>query len=246
MIELYADGADFEGIKAAAANSKISGFTTNPTLMKQAGVTDYKAFALETIAYLKEHRPDTNLSLEVFADIEDEMFAQAMEIDSWGKQFNYDVFVKIPVTNTKGDFMVNLIRRLTDEGVKVNVTAIFTYIQSCYVIDALDFNVPAIVSIFAGRIADAGTDPVPLITKCMEYYDNKKTRHNKVKFLWASSREAFNYHHANSCGCDIITMTPDLIKKVSGFGKDLTQFSLETVKMFYNDAQASGFTIDIA
>jgi transaldolase len=246
MIELYADGADLDGIKAAAENKKISGFTTNPTLMRQAGVTDYKDFAIRTIMFLQDNRPETNLSLEVFADDEETMYAQAKEIDSWAKPYGYDVYIKIPVTNTKSEPTYNLIKRLSDEGVKVNVTAVFTYEQSCAVVDALNIETPSIISIFAGRIADAGIDPVPLVTKCMEYYDNLKTRQSKVKFLWASSREAFNYHHANSCGCDIITMTPDLIKKVSGFGKDLTQFSLETVKMFYNDAKASGFTIDVS
>jgi transaldolase len=243
MIELYADGADLEGIKTAAKNLKITGFTTNPTLMRQAGVTDYKAFALEAIEYLKANRPETNISLEVFADEEESMYAQAKEINSWAN--GYDVFIKIPVTNTKGEPTYNLIKRLSNEGVKVNVTAIFTYQQSCAVVDALNLNTSSIISIFAGRIADAGTDPFPLVTKCMNYYDSKRPYLGKVKFLWASSREAYNYHHADNCGCDIITMTPDLIKKVSGFGKDLTQFSLETVQMFYNDAQSSGFTIDV-
>lgn len=246
MIELYADGADFDGIVTAAADSKISGFTTNPTLMRQAGVTDYKEFALKTIQYLKTHRPETNLSLEVFADEEEEMYKQAKEINSWAKPYGYNVFIKIPVTNTKGFPSYNLIERLSNEDVKLNVTAVFTYQQSCDVVDALNRNVPSIVSIFAGRIADAGVDPVPVVEKCMEYYDNMKNPRDKIKFLWASSREAYNYYHANDCGCDIITMTPDLIKKVSGFGKDLTEFSLDTVKMFYNDAKASGFTIDVS
>jgi transaldolase len=244
MIELYADGADLEGIKTAANNPKITGFTTNPTLMRQAGVTDYKAFALEAIEYLKANRPETNISLEVFADDEESMYAQAKEINSWAN--GYDVFIKIPVTNTKGEPTYNLISRLSNDGVKVNVTAIFTYEQSCAVVDVLNLETPSIISIFAGRIADAGIDPVPLVTKCMKYYDNQATMFpSRIKFLWASSREAFNYHHANSSGCDIITMTPDLIKKVGGFGKDLTQFSLETVQMFFNDAQSSGFTIDV-
>ena len=241
--ELYADGADLEGIKTAANDPNITGFTTNPTLMRQAGVTDYKAFALEAIEYLKENRPDTNLSLEVFADDEESMYAQAKEINSWAN--GYDVFIKIPVTNTKGEPTYNLINRLSNEGIKVNVTAIFTYRQSCEVVDALNLDTPSIISIFAGRIADAGIDPVRLIDECTEYYDNVKTSSSKAKFLWASSREAFNYNHAKRCGCDIITMTPDLIKKVNGFGKDLKQFSLETVQMFFNDAQASGFTIDV-
>lgn len=246
MIDLYADGADLDGIKTAAQNPKIVGFTTNPTLMRQAGVTDYKAFALDAIKYLQETRPETNLSLEVFADDEEEMYAQALEIDSWAKPFGYDVFIKIPVTNTKGVSTNGLINRLSNEGVKVNVTAIFTTEQSRAVVDSLNLETPSIISIFAGRIADAGEDPVPLVTKCMEYYDSKKTKSSKAKFLWASSREAFNYYHANDCGCDIITMPADLIKKVSGFGKDLTKFSLETVQMFYDDAKSSGFKIDIA
>lgn len=246
MIDLYADGADFNGIVEAAKDTKIRGFTTNPTLMRQAGVTNYKEFAIDTIKYLKTHRPDTNLSLEVFADDEESMYAQAKEISSWTEPYKYDVYIKIPVTNTKGEPTYKLIERLSAEGIKVNVTAVFTYEQSCAVIDALNLTTDSIVSIFAGRIADAGVDPIPLVTKCMKYYDDIKDRRSKVKFLWASSREAYNYFHANDCGCDIITMTPDLIKKVSGFGKDLTKFSLETVQMFYNDAKNSGFTIDVA
>ena len=243
MIELYADGADLEGIKTAAKNPKITGFTTNPTLMRQAGVTDYKAFALEAIEHLKANRPETNISLEVFADDEESMYVQAKEINSWAN--GYDVFIKIPVTNTKGEPTYNLIKRLSNEGVKVNVTAIFTYEQSCAVVDALNLDTPSIISIFAGRIADTGLDPEPIVKDCISYYYNVKLQSSKAKFLWASSREAFNYYHANDCDCDIITMTPDLIKKVGGFGKDLTQFSLETVQMFYNDAASSGFTIDI-
>jgi transaldolase len=246
MIELYADGADFAGIVAAAQDPLISGFTTNPTLMKQAGVTDYKAFAIQTIEYLADNRPETNLSLEVFADDEEEMYKQAKEIDSWAKPYNYDVYIKIPVTNTKGAPTYDLVRRLSNEGVKVNVTAVFTYEQSCNIVDALNPDTPAIISIFAGRIADTGVNPVPIIVECIDYLViGAGVTNNNIKFLWASSREAFSYVKAELAGCDIITMTPDLIKKVRGFGKDLEQFSLETVQMFYNDAQSSGFKIDV-
>lgn len=239
MIKLFSDGADMNGIIEAAANPNIVGFTTNPTLMRQAGVTDYTSFAKTAIKYLAEQRPGTSLSLEVFADDYENMLTQARTIDSWGDEFEYDVYVKIPVMNTKSSPTYGLISQLAGEGIKVNVTAVFQLDQITNVLNNLRNDVPAIISVFAGRIADAGVDPMPIIESGLRLRDIDSS----INFLWASTREAYNYVQANECGCDIITMTPDLIKKMNNFGKDLTQYSLETVKMFYNDATTSGFTI---
>jgi transaldolase len=242
MIKLFTDTADYDSIKRAALDQTITGFTTNPTLMKQAGITDYESFSRLVIAHLARTRPDTCLSLEVFADDHDEMYRQATIISNWGTQENYPVYVKIPIMNTKGEYNYGLIKELVLYGVKVNVTALFTYEQVTKTIDVLNRNVPAILSVFAGRIADAGVDPTTIISDSIDYLTTTGPKNNK-EFLWASSREAYNYRQAEQCGCDIITMTPDLIKKVKGFGKDLHQFSLETVQMFYNDATASGFKL---
>lgn len=237
MIQLFADGADTDGIIKASYNERITGFTTNPTLMRQAGVTDYTSFAKNIISYLSEYRPNTCLSLEVFADDFDEMFNQAMKIDSWGREKDYDIYVKIPITNTKGESSCSLIKKLVDNGIKVNVTAVFTIEQTIGVLVNLDKNVKSIISIFAGRIADTGVDPIPVMREIVRINDGLS------QILWASPREVLNYNHAEQAHCDIITMTPDLIKKLDNFGKDLNTFSLETVKMFYNDATKSGFSI---
>lgn len=239
MIKLFADGADMNGIIEAAANPNIVGFTTNPTLMRQAGVTDYVDFAKTAIKYLAEQRPGTSLSLEVFADDYENMLTQARIIDLWGDEFGYDVYVKIPVMNTKSSPSYGLISQLSGEGIKVNVTAVFTVDQIKNVLDNLRNDVPAIVSVFAGRIADAGVDPMPIIETGLQMRDVDSA----IDFLWASTREAYNFVQANECGCDIITMTPDLIKKMKNFGKDLTQYSLETVKMFYDDSVKSRYVI---
>jgi len=241
-IEIYADGADYKGIMEAAKNDRITGFTTNPTLMKSAGVTDYQKFAVGIIQELVHFRPDTNISLEVFADDTESMYHQAKKIKSWGDAAGYDVFVKIPVMNTKGETNYGLVERLSNEGVKVNVTAIFTPEQTQNVLGSLNREVPAIVSIFAGRIADAGVDPELKMTECMR--KNFEYPRPHAKFLWASTREVFNLIQAERVGADIITMTHDQIKKLNNIGKDLTEFSKETVKMFYNDALASGYNID--
>jgi len=241
-IEIYADGADYKGIMEAAKNDRITGFTTNPTLMKAAGVTDYQKFAVSIIQELAHFRPDTNISLEVFADDTESMYLQAKKIKSWGDAAGYDVFVKIPVMNTKGEHNYGLVEKLSAEGVKVNVTAIFTPEQTHRVLQALDTVTPAIVSIFAGRIADAGVDPEWKVTECMRKNFEHPRPH--AKFLWASTREVFNLIQAERVGCDIITMTHDQIKKLNNIGKDLTEFSQDTVKMFYNDALASGYNID--
>ena len=241
-IEIYADGADYKGIMEAARNPKITGFTTNPTLMKQAGISLYEEFARKVISDLKHFREDTNISLEVFADDTESMYYQSKKINSWGDEVGYDVFVKIPVMNTKGETNYGLIERLSNEGVKVNVTAIFTPEQTQRVLGSLNREIPAIVSIFAGRIADAGVDPEFKMTECMR--KNFEYPRPHAKFLWASTREVFNLIQAERVGCDIITMTHDQIKKLSNIGKDLTQYSQETVQMFYNDAVSSGFNID--
>lgn len=243
MIEVYADGADFEGIMKAAENPRVTGFTTNPTLMKQAGVRDYETFAKNVIYELVRKRPGTNISLEVFADDTDGMYLQAKKIAEWGKQYNYDVFVKIPVTNTKGEGNYGLIRLLNEEGVKVNVTAVFTSSQTQYILDNItNPDVPVIISIFAGRIADTLRDPVLITRSCV---DKMSEEFKNVKFLWASCREQYHLVMAEEAGCHIITMLHDQIKKLSLANKDLDVFSRETVQMFYNDAQASGYRIDV-
>lgn len=230
-VKVFADGADFESMKQLASNPLIKGFTTNPTLMKAAGVTDYVAFAHQVLAAL----PDRPISFEVFADELDEMEAQALEIATWGSNVN----VKIPVTNTKGVSTAPIIERLSKQGVVLNVTAIFTLDQVRTVTDALDANTAAIVSVFAGRIADSGLDPIPLMTEAGEILSAKP----KAELLWASPREILNIFHAEESGCQIITVSHDILAKLKSIGKDLDQFSLETVQMFYKDAMAAGFTI---
>jgi len=245
MIKLFADGADFDGIVKAADNEKIVGFTTNPTLMKQAGVTDYQSFALDVIEHLSKTRPETSLSLEVFADDLETMNKQALLIDSWGKRFNYQVYVKIPVTTTDGTSTAPLYRGLSDTGVCCNVTAVFTQEQVKEVCANLNLFVPGIVSIFSGRIADAGYCPEESMKNAVEHFSTMKNNNTKIEFLWASSREPFNFVQAERSGADIITMPYPMIEKMqSNMGKDLTLYSLETVKMFYNDALASGFNIN--
>jgi transaldolase len=243
MIKLYADGADIKGITESAKNPKITGFTTNPTLMKQAGITDYKAFALQVIEHLKINRPETTLSLEVFADDTDGMITQARKIADWANDYDYPVYIKIPITNTKGEYNTKVFHTLSNENIKLNITAVFTEEQSKHALLSLNRNTPAIISIFAGRIADAGFNAKQLVSNCIHYYHIIKDTSDKVEFLWASSRQVYNYIEAERSKCDIITMTPDLIKKLSLIGKDLDEYSLDTVKMFYNDALASGYHI---
>ncbi len=215
-----------------ASDPLIRGFTTNPTLMRKAGVADYKSFAIEALNIVTD-RP---ISFEVFANDFDEMEAQALEIASWGDNVN----VKIPITNTKGDSAVPLVGRLSGKGVVVNVTAMFTLDHVRSVIDVLDAETPAILSVFAGRVADSGRDPVPHMKKAVEIAAAKPN----AEILWASPRELLNIFQADAVGCHIITVTNDVLKKLSGIGKDLEAFSLETVKMFYDDAAAAGYTID--
>ncbi|MFZ4814602.1 MAG: transaldolase [Phototrophicaceae bacterium] len=232
-IHLYADGADLNAMLEMYAKPYIKGFTTNPTLMRKAGLTDYEAFARQVI----ERIPDRPISFEVFSDEFDEMERQAHKIKAWGE----NVYIKIPVTNTQSESAAPLIRRLTDSGAKLNVTAIFTLEQVQAVADALTGGAPSVVSVFAGRIADAGVDPMPLMAEAKQIL--VKTGCTDAQLLWASPREVLNVIQAEQCGCDIITATTDILKKLTGLGKDLTQFSLETVKMFYDDAQAAGFSL---
>lgn len=247
MIEIYADGADYKGIMEMAKNPKITGFTTNPTLMKQAGISNYEEFAKKVISDLAHFRPGTNISLEVFADDVNGMYTQATKIASWGREYNYDVFVKIPVMNTKGEDNYGLVRLLNEEGVKVNVTAVFTQKQTYNILENITNNeTPVIISIFAGRIADTLRDPVRHVRSCInETWDYHPDKLNNVKFLWASCRELYHLNMAEQAGCHIITMLHDQIKKLNLQGKDLTDFSRETVQMFYNDATASGYRIEV-
>ena len=230
-IKLFADGADLSGMKEMYANPLIKGFTTNPTLMGKAGVQDYKEFALQVI----EAIPDRPISFEVFADEFQEMERQALEIASWGE----NVYVKIPVTNTKQQFTGPSIQRLTKAGVALNVTAVMTPKQVKSVTNCLAPEVPAIISVFAGRIADTGRDPVPLMAEAVKIISAKP----KAELIWASPRELLNIFQADSIGCHIITATNDILNKLSIVGKDLERYSLETVGMFYQDAKAAKYMI---
>lgn len=242
-MKLFCDCASYNGIKEAAQDKTISGFTTNPTLMKQAGITDYEWFARETIRLLSENRPDTCLSLEVFEESIGEVVRQAKLISSWGDQYNYPVYVKIPVIDSQGNSMIDIIEDVSlSYHIKVNVTAVFTVEQIIDSLSSLSYGAPSIISIFAGRMSDAGYDASHYFKRARIERSNIEGTNN-IEFLWASSREAYNYKDAEYAGADIITMTPELIKKVKGFGKSLKQFSIETSKMFYDDAKASGFKI---
>jgi len=230
-IDLYADGADVRDMVAARDGGLVKGFTTNPTLMRKSGISDYEAFARDALKAVG----GLPISFEVFADEFDEMERQAKRIATWGD----GVFVKIPITNTRGASSIDLIRRLSAAHVKLNITAILTLDQVRCVVDAVDKNVPAIVSVFAGRIADTGRDPVPLMTEAAAIVRKKP----KAQLLWASPRELLNIFQADACGCHIITVTGDILKKLAMVGKPLEDLSLDTVKMFYNDAAAAGFRL---
>jgi len=230
-VKLFADGADLAGIKEMAANPRIAGFTTNPTLMRKAGIADYRAFALQVLDAIGG-RP---LALEVFADDFASMEGQALEIASWGKSIN----VKIPVTNTKGEFCGPLVERLSKAGVQVNVTAVMTLDQVRRITACLAAETPAIISVFAGRVADTGRDPVPLMAEAVAIMKARP----KAELIWASPRELLNIFQADAVGCHIITATNDILKKLSLVGKDLDKYSLETVEMFYKDATAAGYSI---
>lgn len=233
-IKIFADGADIAGIVAMTKLPYVRGFTTNPTLMRKAGVTDYEAYARDLLDKVREHP----ISLEVFADEFSDMIAQARTIASWAKNVN----VKIPVMNTRCEFTGPVIRALAAEGVQLNVTAIMTAEQVRAVAEVLDPAVPAIVSVFAGRVADVGIDPLPLMRTCRDILAAKP----KAELLWASSREVFNIFQAEEIGCHIITCSHDLIMKLNQLGKDPLILSQEAVQIFYRDAMASGFSIRTA
>ncbi len=230
-VKIFADGADFESIVKLSKNPQVKGFTTNPTLVRKAGVTDYEAFGRKLLAAV----PDRPVSLEVFADEFAEMAGQARSIATWGKNVN----VKIPVMNTRKEFSGKLIRELSEDGVIVNVTAILTLDQVRQVTECLAPGTPAIVSVFAGRIADTGVDPVPLMAEVVKILKQRP----KAELIWASPRELLNIFQADEIGCHIITVTNDILNKLSMVGKDLAAYSLETVEMFRRDAVAAGFTI---
>lgn len=230
-IKLFADGAVLEEMISAYKEGVVKGFTTNPSLMKKAGITDYVSFAKEVIT----HIPDLPISFEVFTDNFDQMIREAEEIASWGD----NVYVKIPITNSYGELSIPLIKDLSKKAVKLNVTAILTLEQVQQVVDAFAPGTHNIVSVFAGRIADTGIDPIPTMKKTAEICHQKPN----TELLWASSRELLNIFQAEECNCDIITCTPDILRKLSNVGKDLTQLSLETVQMFSKDSKDLGFSI---
>lgn len=230
-VKLYADGASLDSMIELAAHDHVQGLTTNPTLMRQSGVTDYVAFAKDVLAAI----PTKPISFEVFADTPAEMLRQARLIASWGT----NVYVKIPVSTTDGTSCAPLVGELAADGVKLNVTALFTPAQVAAIAERLDPTVPSVISVFAGRIADAGVDPMPIMSECKELLSSNPS----AELLWASSRELFNVIQANEVGCDIITVTPDLLKKLPSIGKDLDEFSLDTVKMFHGDAHSAGYKL---
>jgi transaldolase len=230
-VKIFADGADLDGILALAQDKRIAGFTTNPTLMWKAGLTDYQDFAQRLLERITTHP----ISFEVFADDADEMRRQAHLIASWGE----NVYVKIPVTTTSGESMAPLVRELSESGVKVNVTALFTTAQVELITAAVKDGAPSYISVFAGRIADAGIDPLPIMARSVDIMLDAPGS----ELIWASPREILNIVQADEVGCHIITVTHEMLGKLSSLGKDLDQFSLETVQMFHRDAVSAGFTL---
>jgi transaldolase len=230
-VKIFADGADLEAMLTLAKTPGIAGFTTNPTLMRASGVTDYEGFARK----LLEQITDKPISFEVFADDHDEMLRQARIIASWAD----NVYVKIPVTDTRGGSTAAVVRELAGSGVHLNVTALMTVPQVAVMATALDSGPAAIISVFAGRVADTGRDPVPLMQTALA----AMAPYPHLELLWASPREILNVRQADDIGVHIITVTPELLKKLSLFGHDLDTFSLETVRMFHNDAAAAGFLL---
>ncbi len=230
-VRIFADGADLSAIRLLRRNPLIQGFTTNPTLMRKAGIEDYAGFA----ATVLDEIDDVPVSFEVFADDLPGMEWQAREIASWADNVN----VKIPVTNTRGETTLPVVRGLSADDIPVNITAVMTPNQVRSIAEALHPDTPAIVSVFAGRIADTGRDPVPIMEDCVEILKARP----KAQLLWASPRELLNIFHADTAGCHIITVTGDLLAKLSLVGKDLDDFSLDTVRMFYDDAVRAGYEI---
>lgn len=230
-VKIFADGADLPGMVELSRDRRIAGFTTNPTLMRKAGVSDYRAFARDVIAAI----PDRPISFEVFSDDLDEMARQAHEIASWGEH----VYVKIPVTNTHGESTGRIVRALSRAGVKVNVTALMTLDQVRAVADQLAGGAPSYISVFAGRVADTGRDPLPLMAAAVDVL----RPYPDCELIWASPRELLNVFQADEIGCHIITVTHDVLKKLALVGKDLDEYSLETVRMFRADAVGAGYTL---
>jgi transaldolase len=230
--KIFADGADLDGILRLAEDERIGGFTTNPTLMWKAGLTDYADFATRVLEAIR-NKP---VSFEVFADDEEEIRRQALKIAGWGE----NVYVKVPVTTCDGESTAPLVRELSESGVKVNVTALMTTAQVEMVSEAVRDGAPSYISVFAGRVADAGIDPIPIMARSVEIIEATASR---CELIWASPREVLNVVQASSVGCHIITVTSDLLPKLATLGKDLDRFSLETVQMFRRDAIASGFSL---
>ena len=230
-VKIYADGADREGMLEMYEKSYIQGFTTNPTLMRKAGIEDYESFARGILEVISD-RP---ISFEVFADEFEEMERQALEIAEWGD----NVYVKIPITNTRKQSASGLIQRLSSQGVRLNITAILALDQVQEVAAAVQNGPACIVSVFAGRIADTGVDPIPVMQDALAILESAPN----AELLWASPREVLNVYQADAIGCDIITATNDLLQKLALAGKDLAEYSLETVRMFYNDAQKAGYKL---
>ena len=231
-IKIFADGASVPSMLESAKDPRIQGFTTNPTLMRKAGISDYRAFAREVLAVIT----DKPVSFEVFADDFSEMRRQAKDIATWGK----NVYVKIPVTTTRREPSVELVKELSHSGVRVNVTAICTLAQVRAHADALAGGAPSVISVFAGRVADTGVDPVPAMRTALE---TCRAASRDIELLWASPREVLNVVQAREVGVDIITLTDDLLKKLDLLGKDLDEYSLDTVRMFYGDAQTAGYRL---
>lgn len=230
-VKIFADGADKKSMQEMYVKDFISGLTTNPTLMKNAGIVNYESFCQEILGFIKS-KP---ISFEVFSDDFDEMYRQAKIINSWAD----NIYVKVPISNTKGEFSYELVNKLSNEGVKVNVTAIMTKKQIDNTFSALSKDCPAYVSVFAGRIADTGQDPINI----MKYAVEKTHDLPGVEIIWASPRELLNIVQADQIGCQIITVTPDILKKINKIGYSLDDYSLDTVKMFYNDAVNAGYTL---
>lgn len=229
--KLFADGADLQGMLEMNAKPFIQGLTTNPTLMRKVGITDYRRFSKEVLKEITV-KP---ISFEVFSDELDEMQRQGLEIASWGE----NVYVKIPITTTTGESTVSVVEHLTNHGVKVNVTALMTEAQVRHVLEALNPAIPSYISIFAGRIADTGRNPVPIMTAALELLKSNRL----CELIWASPRELLNVFQADEIGCHIITATHDILKKLELVGYDLTAYSLDTVKMFHRDAVEAGFSL---
>jgi transaldolase len=230
-VKIFADGADLAGMLELYRQPHIKGFTTNPTLMRKSGITDYRAFAREVLTAI----PDRPISFEVFSDDIGDMERQANEIAGWGA----NVYVKVPVTNTRGESTSDLVRALSHRGVKVNVTALLAVEQVREVAAAVSGGAPCCVSVFAGRVADTGVDPVPLMKEAVDVLRDAPN----AELIWASPRELLNIFHADQVGCHIITVTHDILRKLSIVGRDLHEYSLETVKMFHRDAEQAGFSL---